>query len=122
MEKFQIAKYGMMQVVALAYGILSCGTAVKICRPLVESGYPMPAIYWGARFDRVYGLCVFMLVVGWTAFAAYYSSSFPKRNIDERWLTGSGMLFFVLLLILGTILAFGTGVAATMPHDIIQPA
>jgi len=30
MEKFQIAKYGMMQIAAVVFGILACGTTVKL--------------------------------------------------------------------------------------------
>jgi len=119
MEKFQIAKYGMMQVTALAYGILACGTTVKLGKPLVESGYTMPPIYWSALFYRDHGILLLAVIIVWTIAAAYYSSPFPSRNIDERWLIGSGMLFFITLFLAGSILAFGDGVAATMPRTTI---
>ena len=50
LEKFQIAKYALMQITALAYGgIWSCGMTVKLGRPFAEMGYPDACCLLGGR-------------------------------------------------------------------------
>jgi len=112
MEQFRIAQYGLMQSVALVYGILACGTAVKIGKPIVERGLPMPSIYWLAAFYRDYGFCLFLLIIAWALFAAYHASIFSKKHVDEGWVVGSGMCLLIVFFILGSWLAFGAGGAA----------
>ena len=120
MEKFQIAKYGMMQVVALVYGVLASGTAVKLSQPILEMGYPMPTAYWGALCYRHYGMLLFIPIMVWVLTAGYYSSSIPEQTVDERWLIGSGMFLLIILFLLGTILAFVTGAFALSSHGPLQ--
>jgi ABC-type Fe3+-siderophore transport system permease subunit len=96
MEKFQIAKYAMMQVVALVYGMLVCGTGVKWARPRAEAGIPMTDSYYVAMFVRDYGLWFFVIIFAWTFLAGYYSSTLSRRYVSPLTLAISGIIISLL--------------------------
>jgi hypothetical protein len=100
---------------------LAGGTAVKLGKPWVELGYPMSPVYWAASYYRDYGICLFLVVIAWTCFAAYQASPFSKRSFDEHWLIWSGILLFIIFFLLGSFLGFGAGVVASASHGPIQP-
>ena len=116
MEKGQIVRYASMQIAALIYGILSCGAAVKLGRPIAEGGREMSSVYWDAAAYRDYGTLLFIAIIAWTVLAAYHSSSFSGRNIDEGWLMGTGLFLFLVLFGIGTFLAVGA-IASIMNVD-----
>jgi hypothetical protein len=106
MEKFQIAKYALMQVVALVYGMLVCGTGVKWARPKVEEGFPMSDPYYMAMFVRDYGLWFFVIIFAWTLLAGYYSSTLTTREVSPLGLAISGIMIALLFCVSCTILGF----------------
>ncbi|HUB67869.1 MAG TPA: hypothetical protein VL981_10330 [Candidatus Methylacidiphilales bacterium] len=113
MEKVQIVRYALMQIVTVIYGVWSCAVSVKLGKPLVEMGTPMSPIYWGASFYCDYGFSLFVIILVWAIFVSYHSFFSTEGIIDERWLTWSGMALFLALFILSSFLAFGAGAAAT---------
>jgi hypothetical protein len=113
MEKFQIAKYGMMQVTAVVYGVLASGAMVKFNRSWPDQGYAMPDSYYRAIFYRDYGFYFLFVVMAWTAGVTYLSSQFSTKNFDERTLVHSGMALTLLLAVAVTIFAAG---GAAEPH------
>jgi len=114
MEKFQIAKYGMMQVTAIVYGILASGAAVKFNKYWLEHGYTMPDAYYRAAFYRDYGISLLVFAILWTAIISYLSSPLSKWNLDERYLSVSGLALAIFFAIAGSVIAF-TG-AEPPPH------
>jgi len=120
MEKFQIAKYGMMQVTAIVYGVLASGAAVKFNKSWLEQGYIMPDTYYRAIFYRDYGMYLLFLIILWTAAIAYLSSSLSKYNIEERYLPISGLVLAIFFAIAGTVIAFG-GATAPVHSTFLTP-
>jgi len=107
MEKFQIAKYGMMQVTAIVYGVLASGGCVKMWGKMAGDDYPKPAIYYGARFFHDYGLCLLLLVLGWTMLVSYLSSEYSPWDWNGEDLALSGLALAILLAVLSTFFVFG---------------
>ena len=108
MEKFQIVKYGLMQVAAIVYGVMVCGAGVRSNRDLAERGIPMSNLYYAAHFFRDYGFLFLGVVVLWVAAASYFSSPFAPRQFDEDHLAYSGLILVILIAVAASILAFGT--------------
>jgi len=109
MEKFQIAKYGMMQVTAIVYGILVCGAMVKLS---VYGGDPAHADrFLAAGFFRDYGVWFLGLVPLWSAAAAYLISPLSRWDFDADEILTSGFILAIAYAILGTIIAFSDIVA-----------
>jgi hypothetical protein len=106
MEKFRIAMYGMSQVTAIVYGVLSSAAAVKINGYFLDQGYPMPTSYYLARFYRDHGCTLLLLVVAWAVTVGYLSAVPGKWTIEERTITLTGIGLTVAFAVLGTILAF----------------
>ena len=106
MEKFQIAKYGMMQMTALAYGILACATLTKGEKILITEGHDLPPVYLWAVFYRNYGIYFSLLILVWAVVVSYYSSGLSKRELDIRYMIGTGLLITLLFAGLGTYLFF----------------
>jgi len=115
MEKFQIAKYGMMQVTAIVYGVLASGAAVKFNRGWLEQGYIMPASFYRAMFYRDYGFALLGLVLLWVTLVSYLSSPLSKWDFRERNLSVSGLVLAILFAVAGTWIAFGG--ATPPPHS-----
>jgi len=115
MEKFQIAKYGMMQVTAIVYGILASGAAVKFNKSWIEQGYTMPDAYFRAIFYRDYGVYLLGLVIIWAVVVSYLSSPFSKWDFEEHNLSISGLVLAILFAIMGSCLAVGG--ATPPPHS-----
>jgi hypothetical protein len=107
METFQIAKYGLMPVAALVYGMLVSGTVVKLGKPMADAGLPMPDGYYRALFFRDDGTYFLTLVNVWTIAASYLSSSLSRWNFGEGDLAPSGPAFSILLAVIGTFFACG---------------
>jgi hypothetical protein len=118
MEKVQIVRYALMQIVAVMYGVWSCAAAVKINRPFADDGFTMPDMYYRAVFFRDYGAWFLLLAVIWTVLVAYLSSPYAKWEVDEGTLTWSGILVAVFLVFVGTSLALG---GASPPPHLLTP-
>jgi H+/Cl- antiporter ClcA len=114
MEKFQIAKYGLMQVTAVVYGVLASGAAVKFNRSWLDQGYLMPDTFYRAMFYRDHGYYLLVVVLAWTIGAAYFSSPQSRHNFDESTVIHSGMALTLILAIVGSVIAFGG--ATPPPH------
>jgi hypothetical protein len=114
MDKVQIVRYALMQIVAVIYGVLASGTAVKLNKPWVEGGYTMPPMYYYAVFLRDYGFWFLIIVLIWTAAVSYLSSPFANHEVSEGTLTWSGMIVALLMAIAGTMIALGG--AEPPPH------
>lgn len=114
MEKFQIAKYGLMQVTAVVYGVLASGAAVKFNRGWSDQGYPMPDTFYRAMFYRDYGYYLLLVVLAWTVGASYFSSPWSRHNFDENTLIHSGMALTLLFAIVGSVIAFSGAIPP--PH------
>jgi hypothetical protein len=99
MEKFRIAQYGFIQMVALAYGILSSGILNKAAKYVADQGQAVPPTYRAAIFYHDYGIFLSVIIIAWAIFCAYHSSIFSKQNMDENTIVVSGLvlsgLFFV---------------------------
>jgi hypothetical protein len=119
MEKFQIAKYGLMQVTALVYGILASGAAVKWNKPFADQGQIMPDSYYVAAFFRDYGFCFFGIIVIWTVSVSYLSSPFSKWEMEEETLAYSGMILAIILALTGTFVAFGGAIHPVLDSPVI---
>ena len=107
MEKFQIAKYGMMQVTALVYAILTSGAAVKFSKGYAEMGLPMPKLYYWALFLRDYGAWFMIGIISWILTVSYLSSPFAKQEFDADNLALTGLVLTGIVVIGGSIIAFG---------------
>lgn len=114
MEKFRIGMYGMAQVMAIAYGVLGCGAAVKVNRPLLDYGYSMPPVYYNALFYRDHGFWLFLIVLFWAGIAAYLSSEWGQWKMDEGAISATGITLTILFVMAGTSLAMGA--AMPPPH------
>ena len=106
MEKFRIAQYGFIQMVALSYGILGAGTMVKISKQ-TWTMFPPPAIFKTLAFYRDYGLLLAFIIIAWASFCAFHSSIFSKRNFDEDKIVGSGLLLSGIFFALGSYMLIG---------------
>ncbi|MCE0483264.1 MAG: hypothetical protein LV479_03385 [Methylacidiphilales bacterium] len=112
MEKFQIAKYGLMQVVAVAYGMLASGAVIKLAKKI--GGFDdtsLPTGFHYAAFFRDYGFWLFLIILGWTALVAYLTSPFSLWFFEPEKLILSGLIFAILLAIIGTLIPFSGLVA-----------
>jgi uncharacterized membrane protein len=107
-EKFRIAQYGFIQMVALAYGLLGSGTIAKAAKHMVEGGPPPSPVTRALTFYHDYGIFLSLIIIGWAVFCAYHSSTFSRRNIGEDTIVISGLILAAIFLILGTILIFMT--------------
>jgi hypothetical protein len=117
MEKFRIAQYGLIQVAAIIYGMLSCGAIVKAGKLTLDVGRAVPDVYYFAFYFREYGLLSFMLVVAWTVYCAFKSSSLAHRPIDERHIVISGLVLSALFFIASTIFLIGVLVVTFPPSS-----
>ncbi|MCE0496974.1 MAG: hypothetical protein LV481_03395 [Methylacidiphilales bacterium] len=120
MDKVQIVRYALMQIVTVIYGVWSCAVAVKLNKSYLDMGYTMPAAYYRAIFFRDYGFCFLIVVLIWTVAVSYLSSPSAKHDVGEGTLTWSGMILALLLFIAGTTLAIGGAMAPVHP-TFIQP-
>jgi len=115
MEKFRIAQYGFIQMVALAYGILSAGAMIKIARQTwQETHWPMPHIYTVLSFFRDYGLALTLVIIGWAAFCAFHSTSLSRQNIGEYTIATSGLIVTGIFFAIGTYMLI-CGIANVFP-------
>jgi hypothetical protein len=115
MEKFRIGMYGMAQVMAIVYGVLGCGAAVKLNKPAADDGFRMSSVYYLASYFREYGYFLLLFVIGWAIVMAY-QSSWGSREVDENEISTSGIALTIGFILLGTFLAFG---AAMPPGDLL---
>jgi len=113
MEKFRIAQYGFIQMVALAYGVLSAGATVKISKQFWTDVSP-PPVFGMLSFYRDYGLWLSLIILGWAAFCAFHATIYSKRNIDENKIVASGLILSGIFFVLGTIALLG-GIANMFP-------
>jgi len=116
MENFQIAKYALMQVLALVYGMLACGAAVKVTRPFADAGMSMSEPYYLAILLRDYGLWFFIIIFAWTFLVGYYSSTLTTRTVSPLTLAISGITITLLIFISSSIIAaqtFAVGMGPT---------
>jgi hypothetical protein len=104
MEKFRIAQYGMIQMVALAYGILSSGIIVKASKYIADQGLTVPLSFKAVTIYHDYGVFLSIIILGWATFYAYHSSIFSKKNLDESNIVISGLIFSGAFFVLGTFL------------------
>ena len=116
MEKLQIAKYGMMQVTAIVYGVLASGAAVKINRSWLDEGYIMPDTFYRAIFYRDYGIYCLGFVVIWVVLVSYLSSPLSKWDFQESNLSVTGLVLTLIFAIVGTSIAIS---GATPPPHLI---
>jgi hypothetical protein len=115
MEKFRIAQYGFIQMVALAYGILSAGAMVKISKQTWQSAHwELPPVFRVLSFYRDYGLLLSVLIVGWASFCAFHSTTFSKRNFGEDKIAASGLIVTGIFFVLGTFMLIA-GIANVFP-------
>ena len=117
MEKIQIAKYGMMQVTAVVYAILSCGSAVKVNNTMLPSPDVLPrsAAFCRALFIRDYGILFLVAILAWAIAISYLSSPLSKWDVDEDDLCYSGLALAVVFAIVGTYIAIA---AAVLPFSL----
>jgi len=111
MEKFRIAQYGFIQMVALAYGILCSGIFNKAAKYFLDQGRPLPATYEAAVFYHNYGIFLSVIIIVWAVYCAYHTSIFSKRNMDEGTIVVSGMILAGLFFVSSTVI-FLMGIAA----------
>jgi hypothetical protein len=104
MEKFRIAQYGVIQMVALAYGILSSGILTKAAKYVVDQGRTIPPTYKAAIFYHDYGIFLSLIIVVWAVFCAYHSSIFSKRNMNENTIVVSGLILSGFFFVSSTFL------------------
>jgi hypothetical protein len=107
MEKFRIAQYGFIQMVALAYGLLGSSAVAKAARH-IQPGFSPSASVKAAAAYHDYGIFLSLIIVGWTVFFAYHSTLFSRWNLDERAVVVSGLVLSAFFFIVGTILIFMT--------------
>ena len=115
MEKAQIVRYALMQLVALIYGVLAAGVAVKVNKLNADQGYTMPDAYYRAIFVRDYGCWFFFIVILWALFAVYQTRS--HNGLSEGTLTATGIGLAIVLALAGTSIAFAG--AEPPPHLLI---
>jgi hypothetical protein len=89
MEKFRIAQYGCIQMVALAYGLLSSGLVMKAA---TFFNPPAPPIFGVAKAYHDYGFFLSLVIIAWATFCAYRCSTFSKSMIGERSIVISGLI------------------------------
>ena len=106
-EKFRIAQYGFIQMVALAYGILGSSAVAKAAKH-VQTGFTPSVSFKAASIYHDYGIFLSLIIIGWAIFFAYHSTIFSKWNIDERAIVVSGLALAAAFFIIGTILIFMT--------------
>jgi hypothetical protein len=117
MEKFRIAQYGFIQMVALAYAILCTGILDKARRVLAERGEMEAAPdflkYKIIFFYHDYGIFLSLIIVAWAVICAYHSSIFSNWNleVDEQKIVISGLVLTAFFLLSGTAL-FLCGIVA----------
>lgn len=104
MEKFRIAQYGFIQMVALAYGILSSGLMMKAAKYCAENGGDMPPRYGIIATYHDYGVFLSIIIIVWAAFCAYHSTIFSRRNINEGTIVTSGLIISGVFFVLGTFM------------------
>ena len=114
MDKVQIVRYALMQIVAVMYGVWGSAGGVKINKQFVEMGYDMPPAYYRAIFFRDYGFWFLIIVLIWTIAVSYLSSPYANYEVSEGTLTWSGMILALLIFIVVTTIALGG--AAPPPH------
>jgi hypothetical protein len=108
MEKFRIAQYGLMQVAAIIYGVLSCAAVIRLCKPLTEMNVTN-VFYDKAMFYKNYGAILLLVPLAWSIFCAVRSEEQGDKQLSEIWIAASGWTLFILFVIIGSILAFGAG-------------
>jgi hypothetical protein len=116
MEKFRLAQYGFIQIVALAYGILGSSTAAKAGQPVIERGLPSTPLARAVGLYHDYGIFLSLIILGWAIFCAYHSTPLSRRNIGEETIIASGLALALIFFALGSILIFitlGTLVSST---------
>jgi hypothetical protein len=106
MEKFRIAQYGFIQMVALSYGILGSGLISKATKTMMGSGYPVSPWQFAITLYHDYGVFLSLIIIGWASFCAYHSTIFSKRNMNEETIVASGLFLTALFFVLGTIVIF----------------
>jgi hypothetical protein len=112
MEKFHIAQYGFIQMVALAYGILGSSFIAKGMKYVTSQGRPVPAKYEIVVLYHDYGIFLSLIIIAWAVFCAYHSTIFSKWNFGENVIVISGLALTALFFLSGTILIFLTFAAA----------
>src|SRR5580658_2086827 len=107
MEKVQIVRYALMQIVAVIYSVLASGTAVKVDTQTRVIDFGMPPIYQLAVFISDYGFLFLGIGIIWIIIVFYLSSPFARLEVSAGALTWSGIIVALSVAIAGTIIAFG---------------
>jgi len=115
MERFRIAKYGIMQVTAIVYGVGASGAVVKFNKVYAEQGCKMSDGYYRALFYREHGIDLFVLVMIWTVLVSYLSSPLSKWDFKNAGLATSGKALAIFLALLGTVIALGGIIQPRLP-------
>lgn len=128
MEKFRIAFYGIIQVVALSYGILATGVVIKGAKYVVSH----PDIYSGSSPDlplssqhlahaviyyHDHGIFLSLLIISWTAFCAYHAFWPSSWNITEKFIVTSGLAMSGFFFILGTFFLLWATIGLFIPYN-----
>ena len=116
MEKFRIAQYGFIQMVALAYGILCTGILEKAAKVMIARGESLPTQYRVVMFYHDYGIFLSLIIMVWAVFCAYHSTIFSKWNIGENVIVISGLALTAIFLLSGTIFFLCGIVALFLPE------
>jgi len=113
MEKFRIAQYGFIQMVALAYAILCTGILDKARRVMEAQGqgYAPSFQYRFVFFYHDYGIFLSLIIIAWAVICAYHSSIVSSWNFDEKKIVISGLALTAFFLFTGTLL-FICGIVA----------
>ena len=122
MEKFQIAKYGMMQVTAIVYGILVCGAMVKLSLYGADPTHVPVGHFLAAVLYRDYGLWLLGLVLLWSAAAGYLISPLSRWDLDAEEVVSSGFGLAIGYALVGTFIAFSAVIANSPVHISNQPS
>lgn len=114
MEKFRIAQYGFIPMVALAYGLLGSGVIAKAGKTI---GSPMSVSPDGIAitFFHDYGILLSLIIVCWAVFCAYHATIFSRLNVTERAIVVSGLILSALFFLLGSFMIVGSLIAAFSP-------
>lgn len=117
MEKFRIAQYGFIQMVALSYGILGSGVVAKAGKTMLDHGMSVSATGTAITFFHDYGIFLSLIIVGWAVFCAFHSTIFSRINMTEGMIVTSGLLLAGLFFIIGTIMILSAFIAVFAPFN-----
>jgi hypothetical protein len=93
-----IVRIALMQIVALVYNLLACGTVIKMDRSIFDQlNHSEVYTQLPAYQFMEYGWLFFFVILTWAGFAWYYSLLNPERKIAPELLLGTGFFLFVFL-------------------------